>query len=130
MLRDTLAQIRGRRGYRFHRLLARHRWRLRASGESLRLRLQRHYPRFVNEGMATAHVVDSTFRGLPLPEHYADKLEAVMHLQLIWDVLDDLGDGRRINVHRAHEGLAELRDTYRRAYERRSGHAATYWRDQ
>ena len=59
-------------------------------------------PWIANEGEATARVIDMSFlKGFPMEEDYASTEEAVAHLQQIWNILDDWGDGRRINVIRA-----------------------------
>jgi hypothetical protein len=115
---DVLAQFekdrRSLRG-RLHRL----KYRLEGRKYRLQEQLTRRFPRLANEGSATARAIDYTFDGFPLEENYQDKAEAVSHLQLIWDIMDDWGDGRRVNVERAQQGLGEIYQSYMGSYAQR-----------
>lgn len=68
-------------------------WRIARAIERLKLR----FPRLVNEGEATARVIDDAFGGYPLEEDFETKEDAVRLLQAIWDIVDNW-DGSRINV--------------------------------
>ena len=97
----------------------RHRlWRLKSKASNAWDRTTTRFPRLTNEGEATARAIDFSFNGYPLEENYRDKEEAVMHLQMIWDIIDDWGDGRRINVERAQNGLGDIVREYRDDYEK------------
>lgn len=57
----------------------------------------------MNEGEATARIVESLFNGYPSPAQFESKEQAVALLEAIWDVLDDWDGGRR-NVARVQSG--------------------------
>lgn len=66
----------------------------------------------LEEGNATANVVNMVFNGYPRAEDFASKEEAVQMLKRIWDVVDN-NDGTKINVEWADKGIPkEWWDSY------------------
>ena len=85
----------------------------------IKYRLERRFPRLVNEGEATARVVNMAFGGYPMAKDFQSKEEAVHLLQAIWDIVDNWGDGRRINVEWARGGVNVYE--WARAFEEKEG---------
>lgn len=98
---QTLNELLYPEGLSFTRRLWRGYWmaRYRVSARLSRFwhRAQMRFPRLVNEGAATALVVDMCFDGYPMAKDFATKEDAVRLLQSIWDVVDNW-DGSRVNV--------------------------------
>lgn len=90
------------------------------AGISFKYRLQWFWERHMeklpwvrNEGQATAKLIDYQLNGYPMTEDHT--LESAMDkLQTIWSILDDWGDGRRINVLRAERSGYYIRGRRKR----------------
>ncbi|WP_159600243.1 hypothetical protein [Agromyces humi] len=77
---------------------------------AIRGELEHLFPAIVNEGEATAIAANLAFPNYPSSRDYRTKQDAVEHLQLLWNILDDW-DGSRRNVLRSQYGLDATPET-------------------